>query len=71
MDVTGNCQNGYPLAGCRRQPAGQHYGLKEGSDSQESATALIEAIPHSSANVPNLPPNLGRNINTDCISLYS
>nr|WP_315466975.1 YjfB family protein [uncultured Undibacterium sp.] len=39
--------------------------LKKALDvSKESATALIEAIPNSSANVPNLPPNLGRNINT-------
>ncbi len=40
--------------------------LKKALDvSEESATALIEAIPDSSANaVPNLPPNLGRNINT-------
>ncbi len=39
--------------------------LKKALDvSKESATALIEAIPNASANVPNLPPNLGRNINT-------
>ncbi|MBR7799175.1 YjfB family protein [Undibacterium fentianense] len=39
--------------------------LKKALDvSKESATALIEAIPNSSPNVPNLPPNLGRNINT-------
>lgn len=39
--------------------------LKKALDvSKDSATALIEAIPNSSANVPNLPANLGRNINT-------
>jgi hypothetical protein len=40
--------------------------LKKALDvSEESATALIEAIPNSNANsIQNLPPNLGRNINT-------
>lgn len=39
--------------------------LKKALDvSKDSAMALIEAIPNSSANVPNLPANLGRNINT-------
>lgn len=40
--------------------------LKKALDvSKEGATALIEAIPDSSSNaVPNLPPHLGRNINT-------
>ncbi|MBY0572778.1 MAG: YjfB family protein [Undibacterium sp.] len=40
--------------------------LKKALDvSEEGAVALIEAIPNSGANtVPNLPPNLGRNVNT-------
>ncbi len=40
--------------------------LKKANEiNQESATALIEAIPNSSnSTIPNLPPNLGRHVNT-------
>ncbi len=65
MDVTGIAKTATTLADVGVSQQVSIAVLKKAQDiSQESATALIEAIPNSSANVPNLPPNLGRNINT-------
>ncbi|WMW81974.1 YjfB family protein [Undibacterium cyanobacteriorum] len=65
MDVNGIAKTATTLADVGVSQQVSIAVLKKAQDiSQESATALIEAIPNSSANVPNLPPNLGRNINT-------
>lgn len=65
MDINGIAKTATTLADVGVSQQVSIAVLKKAQDiSQESATALIEAIPNSSANVPNLPPNLGRNINT-------
>ncbi|MBC3880543.1 YjfB family protein [Undibacterium sp. LX40W] len=65
MDVTGIARTATTLADVGVSQQVSIAVLKKAQDiSEESATALIEAIPNSNANVPNLPPNLGRNINT-------
>jgi Co/Zn/Cd efflux system component len=66
MDVTGIAKTATTLADVGVSQQVSIAVLKKAIDiSAESATSLIEAIPNSSGNkVPNLPPNLGRNINT-------
>jgi hypothetical protein len=64
MDVTGIARVATTLADVGTSQAVSIAVLKKAIDiSAESATALIEAIPEAPS-VPNLPPNLGRNINT-------
>ncbi|MFZ6798243.1 YjfB family protein [Undibacterium sp. Di24W] len=66
MDVSGIARTATTIADVGVSQEVSIAVLKKAIDiSKDSATALIEAIPNSSANtVPNLPPNLGRNINT-------
>ena len=64
MDVTGIASVATTLADVGTSQAVSIAVLKKAQDiSKDSATALIEAIP-SAPTVTNLPPNLGRNINT-------
>jgi hypothetical protein len=64
MDVTGIARVATTLADVGTSQAVSLAVLKKAINiSAESATALIEAIPEAPS-VPNLPPNLGRNINT-------
>jgi hypothetical protein len=64
MDVTGIARVATTLADVGTSQAVSLAVLKKAINiSAESATALIEAIPEAPT-VPNLPPNLGRNINT-------
>lgn len=65
MDVSGIARSATTIADVGVRQEVSIAVLKKALDvSEERATALIEAIPNSNANVPNLPPNLGRNINT-------
>ena len=64
MDVTGVARVATTLADVGTSQAVSIAVLKKAMDiSEEGAIALIEAIPTTS-NLPNLPANLGRNINT-------
>jgi hypothetical protein len=64
MDVTGIARVATTLADVGTSQAVSIAVLKKAMDiSEEGATALIEAIPTTS-NLPNLPANLGRHINT-------
>jgi hypothetical protein len=65
MDVTGIARVATTLADVGNSQAVSIAVLKKALDvSEEGALSLIEAIPNGSPNVPNLPPNLGKNINT-------
>ncbi|MCU6435749.1 YjfB family protein [Undibacterium sp. Jales W-56] len=64
MDITGIASVSTTLADVGVSQEVSVAVLKKALDvSAESATALIEAIPDNKA-ISNLPPNLGRNINT-------
>jgi Co/Zn/Cd efflux system component len=64
MDVTGIANAATTLADVGTSQAVSIAVLKKAIDiSAESATALIEAIPDNKS-IANLPPNLGRTINT-------
>lgn len=64
MDVTGIAQASTTLADVGTSQAVNIAVLKKAQDiDKESATALIAAIPNNQS-TQNLPPNLGRNINT-------
>jgi predicted YcjX-like family ATPase len=64
MDVTGIASVATTLADVGTSQAISIAVLKKANDiNAESATSLIEAIPENKS-IQNLPPNLGRNINT-------
>ena len=64
MDITGIARTASTLAEVGVSQEISIAVLKKAQDiSKESAVALIEAIPNTGS-VANLPPNLGRNINT-------
>jgi len=64
MDVTGIANVATTLADVGTSQAVSTAVLKKALDLQtENARALIQAIPNPNQ-VQNLPPNLGRNINT-------
>lgn len=64
MDVTGIAKLSTTLADVGNAQTVSIAVLKKANEIQaESATALIEAIPNNQA-TSNLPPHLGRNINT-------
>ena len=64
MNVTGIANLSTTLADVGTSQAVSIAVLKKAIDiDTENATALIEAIPDNKS-VQNLPPNLGRNINT-------
>ena len=64
MDVTGIAGSLSTLADVGTSQAVSVAVLKKANDiAAESATALIEAVQENKS-VPNLPPHLGRNINT-------
>jgi hypothetical protein len=64
MNVTGIANLSTTLADVGTSQAVSIAVLKKAIDiDAESATALIEAIPDNKS-IQNLPPNLGRNINT-------
>jgi hypothetical protein len=65
MDVSSIARGATTLADVGTKQEVSIAVLKKALDvSKEGAISLIEAIPNASANVPNLPPNLGKNINT-------
>ena len=64
MDITGIARTASTIAEVGVSQEISIAVLKKAQDiSKDSAVALIEAIPNSGA-TSNLPPNLGRNINT-------
>ncbi|SEF82656.1 YjfB family protein [Nitrosomonas ureae] len=65
MDVTGIARIATEMANFNTKEAVGIAVLKKAMDiNAASALALIEAIPDNSQSAPNLPLNLGRNINT-------